>query len=84
MLNVKLLSASELYLEQKSFVWKIMSHDENEINLLFEYNCPTCISVDGVDILVIEFFNTNQFIKPQDDSFKSVPDGYSLKVKIPP
>ena len=33
MIQVELVSASELYLDQKSFTWDIISYEENEIGL---------------------------------------------------
>ena len=45
---------------------------------------PKYISVNGIDTLKISFYNTTSFMKPKNEELGSIPDGYTLTIKVPP
>lgn len=54
------------------------------MKLLVKFDHPKYISYGGKDTLKITIRSASKFLQPQDPKFESVPDGYSLTLKLPP
>ena len=81
---VRLIPASELYAYKKTFTWNLASYNDHGFKLQFKFDHPKYISFGGKDTLKITIKNAEQFLQPQNERLKSVPDGYSLTLKLPP
>ena len=73
-----------MYLDKKGFKWSIMRYDEDGITFQFTFEFPTHISVGEIDTMKIQFFNTDRYLKPQNGDKSSIPDGYTVVIKLPP
>lgn len=78
------MPANDLYPDKKGFRWEVGKYDENGINFIITFDNPMYISVDGIDTMKISFFNTEKYLQPSKEGMYSIPDGYTMVIKLPP
>ena len=83
-IRFKLVPADEAYSDLKSFEWKLERYDEDAIGFGITFDNPHYLSANGVDTMLITFYNSAAYMSPVDKALASVPDGFKLVVKIPP
>ena len=78
------MPGNDLYLDKKEYEWKLNLYNDNEISFDVKFKYPKYISVNGLDTLKISFLNAKSFMSPQEDGLESIPDGYTMTIKVPP
>ena len=59
------------------------SFTEEQLNFKLQFDSPEHISIGIVDVLHIEFFNTQAYLAPQVEGKESIPEGYQIVVDLP-
>ena len=79
-----LIPANDLNIEKKKFTWGIKQYSESGFRLQLDFENPKYISFGGTDTIKMTLFNTNEFLAPKNQTLASIPDGYTIVVKLPP
>ena len=85
-IQASIIPSSDTDIDKKEFQWHLLDYHDYGFKLRFEFKHPNHISVGGIDTLHLTFQNTELYAAPKQtsDSISSVPDGYTLVVKIQP
>ena len=79
-----LVPGNDNYLDKKGFKWSIYTYEEVKLGLKFTFEFPEYISVGEVDTMKIEFNNTAIYVPTGNADFDTMPQGYTITLKIPP
>ena len=82
--KIELIPANDLNLDKKKFKWYLKMYSETGLSLQLEFENPSYISFGGTDTLKITFQNTKEYLTPRNETLSSIPDGYTIVIKLPP
>ena len=57
---------------------------DNKITFSFNFDHPEYISSNGVDVLIITVNNADFFLQPEAKDIEPLPNGWRVKVHLPP
>ena len=80
----ELIPGDDLYIDKKNFTWVLSLLNENEIGFNLRFENPMYISSNALDTLKISLKNTENFLAPLDEEKSSIPDGFTIVIKVPP
>ena len=83
-IKMDLVPANDMHLSEKTFTWRLLRYDEDEIGIKVDFDYPIYISVGGIDTLKIQFYNNEKYLNPQNEELQPLPEGYTVIVKLPP
>ena len=81
---MELVPADDNYIDKKEFTWDVISYDTDGFIFKLTFKDSKYISTSAPDTLKITFKNASDFMNPENKGLESVPDEFTLTVKIPP
>ena len=85
-IKASIIPSSETDIDKKEFQWQLIDYHDYGLKLRFKFKYPNYISVGGIDTLHLTFQNAELYAAPKQNSksISTIPDGYTLAVKIQP
>ena len=83
-MRLLLIPSNENYKEKKRFSWSLVELSDSELTIQVDFKFPKYISAVRPDTLLVTFFNADKYLKPKSEHLGSIPDGFTLTIKLPP
>ena len=83
-IQFELVPGTDYYIDKKAFKWSLTQIDENGLDFKVKFDHPEYISFGGIDTLKVTINNSEEFLQPQNQALKTISDGFTIVIKLPP